>query len=281
MRTRLFGNTGRTVAVIGQGTWNLERARRADAVRALQRGLDLGMHHIDTAEMYGDGAAETLVGEAIRGRRDETFIVSKVLPGNASRSGVLKACDLSLHRLGTDRLDCYLLHWRGPYPLTDTFAAFDELLQAGKILSFGVSNFDADDLDEALAIAGPGRIACNQVLYHLQQRAIEHEVLPWCECHSVAVVAYSPFGHDDFPDAASKGGKTLQEIATTHGATPRQVALAFLTRNPAVFAIPKTARALHADQNAAAGALTLSNEELTRLDTAFPRGRKPATLPTI
>lgn len=281
MRSELFGYTGSAVAVIGQGTWNLEHAGHKQAVETLQRGLDLGMQHIDTAEMYGDGAAEVLVGEAIVGRREEVFLVSKVLPGNASRNGVRRACEQSLRRLGTDRLDCYLLHWRGRYSLEDTFAAFDELQQAGKILAFGVSNFDVEDLDEALAIVGPGRIACNQVLYHLQQRAIEHAVLPWCKRHEVAVVAYSPFGHDDFPAPASSGGKVLQDIATAHGVTPRQVALAFLTGDCGVFAIPKTAQARHVEHNAAAGALSLSAAERERLEGAFPRGRKPATLPTI
>ena len=195
------------------------------------------MTHIDTAEMYGD--AELVVAEAIAGPRDEVFLVSKVLPSNASRRGTITACERSLKRLKTDRLDCYLLHWRGSYPLEETVAAFEELVGAGKIRSWGVSNFDADDLEEMLAVAGEGRIACNQVLYHLQERAIEHAVIPWCEKHGVAVVAYSPFGHNDFPSPRSKGGEVLQAIADAHGATPRQVALAFLTRGRRVFAIPK------------------------------------------
>ena len=186
------------VSVIGQGTWQLDGRNDAGAIAALRRGLDLGMTHIDTAEMYGD--AEPLVAEAIDGRRDEVFLVSKVLPSNASRAGTIKACERSLSRLRTDRLDCYLLHWRGSYPLEETFGAFEELVKAGKILSWGVSNFDADDLDEALDIVGEGKIACNQVLYHLQERAIEHAVIPWCEKHEVAVVAYSPFGQGRFPE---------------------------------------------------------------------------------
>jgi diketogulonate reductase-like aldo/keto reductase len=280
MQQHSFGSTGRTVPSVGQGTWNIE-LRRPAAVKALQRGLDLGMRHIDTAELYGDGAAETIVGEAIRGCRDEVFLVSKVLPGNASRQGVLTACDKSLQRLGTDRLDCYLLHWRGRYPLEDTFAAFEELLQAGKILAFGVSNFDVDDLDEALALVGPGLLACNQVLYHLQQRAIEHVVLPWCEQHGVAVVAYSPFGHNDFPKAAGKGGKVLAEIGAAHAASPRQVALAFLARKPALFTIPKAVDLAHVEENAHSGSLVLSGAEMERIDAAFPLGRKPVALPTI
>src|SRR5690606_15886707 len=197
MRTHLFGAGGPTLGVIGQGTWYLDEAQRAEALAALRAGLDHGLTHIDTAEMYGDGAAEELVGEAIAGRRDEVFLVSKVLPHNASRRGTIAACERSLKRLGTDRLDAYLLHWPGDHALEDTFAAFDELQRTGKILRWGVSNFDVPDLQEALAIAGPGRIACNQVLYHLQERAVEHAVLPWCERNDVTLVAYSPFGHDD------------------------------------------------------------------------------------
>ncbi|GAA0000606.1 hypothetical protein BRDID11002_06060 [Bradyrhizobium diazoefficiens] len=176
------------------------------------------MTHIDTAEMYGD--AELVIADAIAGRRDEVFLVSKVLPSNASRRGTITACERSLKRLKTDRLDCYLLHWRGSYPLEDTGAAFEELVKAGKIKSWGVSNFDADDLEEMLDVAGEGRIACNQVLYHLKERAIEHAVIPWCERHGVAVVAYSPFGHDDFPASNSKGGAVLARIAEARRVTP-------------------------------------------------------------
>src|SRR5437764_6118950 len=178
------------------------------------------MTHIDTAEMYGD--AELVIADAIAGKRDGLFLVSKVLPSNASRRGTITACERSLKRLKTDHLDCYLLHWRGSYPLGDTVAAFEELKRAGKIRSWGVSNFDAGDLDEMLAVAGKGNIACNQVLYHLQERAIEHAVIPWCEQHGVAVVAYSPFGHDDFPSPHSKAGEVLQKIAETHQATTSQ-----------------------------------------------------------
>ena len=219
MQKRPFGNAGVEVSVIGQGTWQLDGRNNAGAIAALRHGLDLGMTHIDTAEMYGE--AEPLVAEAIAGRRDEVFLVSKVLPSNASRAGTIKACERSLTRLKTDRLDCYLLHWRGSYPLEDTIAAFEELMQAGKILSWGVSNFDADDLDEALGIAGEGKIACNQVLYHLQERAIEHAVIPWCEEHEVAVVAYSPFGQRTVPEpvlgrrtgAAGDRGHTWRDAA--------------------------------------------------------------------
>lgn len=278
---RSFGTGGPAVPSIGQGSWYIERGDRREAIAALQRGLDLGLSHIDTAEMYGDGRSEAIIGEAIAGRRDEVFLVSKVLPHNASRQGVRAACEGSLRQLGTDRLDCYLLHWRGPHALAETFAAFEALKQEGKILSWGVSNFDEDDLDEALAAAGRGRIACNQVLYHLRERAIEHAVIPWCERHGVAVTAYSPFGHHDFPEPGSAQGKVLAEIATARGATSRQVALAFLTRRPSVFAIPKAGSLAHVADNAGALDLALSESEIARIDAAFPRGGKPSSLPMI
>jgi diketogulonate reductase-like aldo/keto reductase len=279
LRKQKFGGNGPQVPVIGQGTWYLDRGDRKAAVAALRRGVDLGMTHIDTAEMYGD--AELVIAEAIAGKRDGLFLVSKVLPSNASRRGTIAACERSLKRLKTDFLDCYLLHWRGSYPLADTVAAFEELVAAGKIRSWGVSNFDADDLDELLDVAGEGRIACNQVLYHLQERAIEHAVLPWCERHGVAVLAYSPFGHNDFPSPRSKGGEVLQAVADAHKATPRQVALSFLARTPSVFAIPKASSADHVAENAAAGDLTLSKSEIAALDEAFPRGPRPRSLPML
>jgi diketogulonate reductase-like aldo/keto reductase len=279
VQQKQFGKGGPQVSVIGQGTWYLDRGDRKSAIAALQRGIETGMTHIDTAEMYGD--AELVIADAIAGKRDGLFLVSKVLPSNASRRGTITACERSLKRLNTDRLDCYLLHWRGSYPLEDTVAAFDDLIAAGKIRSWGVSNFDADDLDELLEVAGEGKIACNQVLYHLQERAIEHAVIPWCEQHGVAVVAYSPFGHNDFPSARSKGGEVLQGIAQAHKATPRQVALSFLARAPSVFPIPKASTAEHAAENAAAGDLVLSADETAALDKAFPRGPKPRGLPML
>ena len=281
MKHEIFGPTGRSVPLIGQGSWFIESGDRRQAVAALQRGIERGMTHIDTAEMYGDGAAEQLVGEAIAGRRDAVFLVSKVLPHHASRQGTVAACERSLRALGTDHLDVYLLHWRGPHPLAETFAAFERLRQDGKIGAWGVSNFDVNDLDEALAVAGPGRIACNQVLYHLGERAIEHAVTPWCQRHGVAVVAYSPFGHGEFPRATSPGGRVLADIAVAHHATPRQVALTFLVRQPGVFTIPKAASAVHAEDNAGAGALVLSEDEIARIDAAFPRGPQPDYLPMI
>jgi len=279
LKQKKFGN-GPDVSVIGQGTWYLDRGDRKAAVAALRRGIETGMTHIDTAEMYGD--AELVIADAIVGLpREKLFLVSKVLPSNASRRGTVTACERSLKRLKTDHLDCYLLHWRGSYPFEETVAAFDELVVAGKIRSWGVSNFDSDDLDELLDVAGEGKIACNQVLYHLQERAIEHAVIPWCEQHGVAVVAYSPFGHDDFPSARSRGGEVLQTISDAHKATPRQVALAFLTRAPSVLAIPKASSAEHAADNAAAGRLSLSAAEIAALDKAFPRGPKPRGLPML
>jgi diketogulonate reductase-like aldo/keto reductase len=277
MQKRRFGNTAREVAIVGQGTWEIDASDRGLAVAALRRGIEDGMTHIDTAEMYGD--AELVVGEAIKGRREDVFLVSKVLPGNATRAGVVAACERSLTRLGTDRLDCYLLHWRGRHKLSAAIEGFEDLVRAGKIASWGVSNFDIDDLEEALSIAGPDRIACNQVLYHLGERAVEHAVLPWCEKHGVAVVGYSPFGHGDFPKPQSKGRQLLTEIASAHEATARQVALAWLARRS--FVIPKASSAGHAGENAGAGDLKLGAGEIARIDEAFPRGPQPASLPMI
>ena len=282
MQKRQFGSSAREVAVIGQGTWFIEAGEPSITVAALRRGLDLGMTHIDTAELYGSGAAEELVGEAIAGRRDEVFLVSKVLPDHASRTGVIAACEASLARLGTDRLDCYLLHWRGAHPLHETIAGFEELQRQGKIASWGVSNFDVADLEEVRRIAGRGHPACNQVLYHLQERAIENTVLPWCERHRVAVVGYSPFGHrGGLPGHRTSRGRVLTEIAAAHGATARQVALAFLVRRPPLFTIPKASNPDHTAENAGAGDLRLSEDEIARVDQAFPLDRRARALPTL
>jgi diketogulonate reductase-like aldo/keto reductase len=279
MERRRFGSTKREIAIIGQGTWKIEND--AGAIAALRRGLDLGMTHLDTAEMYGSGAAEEVVAQAIAGRRDEIFLVSKVLPQNASRRGTILACDRSLARLNTDRLDCYLLHWRGQHPLEDTIAAFEELKSAGKILSWGVSNFDLPDLEDVRKIAGEGSLVCNQVLYHLEERAIEHAVIPWCEQHGVAVVAYSPFGHGHFPGPRTTGGRVLKQIAAAHNATIRQVALRFLVRRSSLFAIPKAASPEHAAENARAAEFQLSNAEVAQIDEAFPLGSRPSQLPML
>ena len=281
MELRWFNCTKREVPVIGQGTWYSKQDDRESAIAALRRGLDLGMTHIDTAEMYLSGAAEEWVAEAIAGRRNEVFLVSKVLPENASRDGTLAACARSLARLRTDRLDCYLLHWRGRHPLQDTIAAFEQLRKDGKILSWGVSNFDVKDLQELKAISSESHEVCDQVLYHLRERAIEHAVLPWCEQHNIAVVAYSPFGHGDFPDSHSRGGRLLRQIAEAHRATPRQVALRFLLRKPSVFVIPKATSPEHVEENADAGDLQLTETEIARIDKAFPLGPPPAELPML
>ncbi len=278
---RPFGPEGSSVAVIGQGTWNSEQSPR-EAIEALRQGLDLGLTHIDTAEMYGSGAAETLTGRAIAGRRDEVFLVSKVLPSNASRRGTIAACEKSLARLKTDRLDCYLLHWRGAHPLDDTIAAFEELRAQGKIRSWGVSNFDVADLEEVVRISGVGHPRCNQVLYHLKERAIEHTVLPWCRARGTAVVAYTPFGDSPaiFEDPTNRQGRVLREIAAIHSATARQVALAFLLRDSTAFVIPKAARQEHTRENAGASGVRLTDADIARIDAAFPRG-KPRPLPMI
>jgi diketogulonate reductase-like aldo/keto reductase len=273
--SRTFGSTGRHVPVIGQGTRNMTQR---DGVAALQSGLDLGLTHIDTAEMYG---TERIVGDAIKGRRKEVFLVSKVLPSNASRKSTIRACEQSLQALQTDHLDCYLLHWRGSVPLAETFAAFEDLRLAGKILSWGVSNFDVDDLDEALHLVGPGAIACNQVLYHPAERAIEHAVIPWCETQGVAVVAYSPFGSGSFPRPGTAAREALDEVAAVHGATSRQVALAFVTRFPSVFTIPKASTEPHVQDNAGAAGVQLGPADIARLERAFPLGSRPRSLPMI
>ncbi len=270
MESRAWGWTGTAVPKLGQGTWKMESDDGGAAIAALQAGLDAGLCHVDTAEAYGSGRVEELVGRALLGRREDVFLVSKVLPANASREGTLRSCERSLRRLGTDHLDCYLLHWPGPHPLADTIAAFEELVQAGKIRSWGLSNFDLADLEEALTLAGPRRIACNQVLYHLKARDMEAEVLPWCMRHQVAVVGYSPFGSGRFPAPISTGGKVLARVARAHRATPFQVALAFLMRDPHVFAIPKSVDVSHVRANASAAALVLTEEEVAQLDAAFP-----------
>ena len=284
MRSRVFGPTSHKVPVVGQGTWQVaERGAGATrAVQALRLGISLGLTHIDTAEMYGSGRAEELVAEAIAGiPRDSLFLVSKVLPQNASFRGTIKACEASLRRLKTEYLDVYLLHWRSNHPIEETMGALERLVDDGKIRALGVSNFDVAEMDAARSALRRHPLACNQVLYHLRERAIEHAVIPWCEQHGVAVVAYSPFGHNDFPALSSKSGAVLQSIAQAHQATPRQVALSFLTRLPSVLAIPKASNADHAAENAAAGALELSGDEIAALDAAFPRGPKPRSLPML
>jgi diketogulonate reductase-like aldo/keto reductase len=280
MATRPFGRKGPAVPIIGQGTWQMERDPRREAIAALRHGLDLGLRHLDTAEMYGSGAVEEMVADAIDGRRDEVFLVSKVLPGNATRRGTVVACEKSLKRLRTDHLDCYLLHWESRHPLAGTIEALEELRQAGKVRSYGVSNFDEERLEEAVSLAGPGRIACDQVLYHLGERHADTGLAALCEKLGVAFVAYSPFGSGSFPAESSAGGKVLAKIARSHGKTPRQVALAFLTRDPGTFAIPKAANRVHVEENAGAAGLKLGAEEMARIEEAFP-ARRSSELPVL
>jgi diketogulonate reductase-like aldo/keto reductase len=280
MQRRRFGPTGADIPVIGQGTWRMESDDRKAAVAALQRGIELGMTHIDTAELYGSGKVEQIVREAIRGKRESIYLVSKVMPSNASRGGTIQACERSLKYLGTTHLDCYLLHWPGSHALEDTLGAFETLVEQGKIRSYGVSNFDEQELARAVRIAGAGRIACNQVLYHLEERAIEHAVLPYCEQQGIAVVGYTPFGTGLFPPKGASG-TLVREIAARHSATPHRVALAFLTRRPSLFAIPKASSAQHTADNAGAGDLVLEPSELTALEDAFPLGRKRRGIPML
>jgi diketogulonate reductase-like aldo/keto reductase len=257
----------------------MERDDRARAMEALTIGLDAGATHVDTAELYGRGKVEELVGEVLAGRRDRVYLVSKVMPQNATRKGTIEACERSLRRLRTDRLDCYLLHWPGEHPLEGTIAAFQELQRAGKIRAWGVSNFDVHQLEAARKIAGEGQIACNQVLYHLGQRTIEHAVIPWCERHGVTVVGYSPFGSGDFP-TQGEGRRVLDRIAATHGASPHQVALRFLVRRPSLLAIPKASDPWHARDNVAAARLRLDEAELDDIAAAFPLPRPRKGVPT-
>jgi diketogulonate reductase-like aldo/keto reductase len=278
MQYRPFGTTARDVARIGQGSWQIpERGPAADgAKRALQRGVELGMTHIDTAEMYGDGRAEELIGAAIREgklRRENLFIVSKVLPSNSSYEGTLRACERSLRRLGLEYLDCYLLHWRGSQPLRETMRALEKLVDDGKTRALGVSNFDVEDLEEAKAVLERHPLACNQVLYHLQERSIEHRIQPWCAQNNVAVVAYTPFGRSALPGESTPRGRALAEVAQKHGVTPRVVILAFLTREPNVFAIPKAASIPHVEENARAGDVDLDADDIAQIEKAFPRSR--------
>jgi diketogulonate reductase-like aldo/keto reductase len=263
---RRFGDAA--VPAVGMGTWKMEQDPRAEAVTALRRGIELGLTHVDTAEMYGDGRVETIVGEALQGGlREKAFLVSKVLPSNASHAGTLRACERSLKALRTDRLDSYLLHWPGSHPLEETLRAFEDLVRQGKIRSWGVSNFDVPLLEEAFRIVGPGKIRCNQVLYNVEERTIEHAVLPWCAARGIAVVAYSPLCAEAFPRSP-----VLERLARARGVSPRAVAMAFLLRDPSVLVIPKSSRIAHLEENAKAGSLDLDAAAVAEIDAAFPRG---------
>ncbi|HEY4042916.1 MAG TPA: aldo/keto reductase [Rhodopila sp.] len=267
---------GESVSALGQGTWYMGE-RGADAAKeaaALRLGVDLGMTLIDTAEMYASGGAEQVVAEAVAGIRDKVFIVSKVLPQNASRAGVPAACERSLKRLKTDRIDLYLLHWRGGHPLAETVTAFEALRAEGKIRYWGVSNFDAGDMNELFGLPAGAGCAANQVLYHPDSRGIEFDLIPWCLEHKVPLMAYSPLGHHV---RRLLGSRALQAVATRHGATPAQVAIAWGLRSGTVISIPKAADMAHVRENAAAGAITLTAEDCAEIDAAHrPPKRKVA-----
>ncbi|MCM5555551.1 aldo/keto reductase [Pleomorphomonas sp. NRK KF1] len=269
---------GEDVPTLGLGTWMMgdDPGRRAEEIAALRRGLDLGMTLIDTAEMYGEGASERLVGEAIAGRRDEIFLVSKVYPHNASREGTVAACERSLKRLGTDRLDLYLLHWRGKYPLAETVAAFEGLKSAGKIRHWGVSNLDADDMEELLAVPGGEAVAANQVLYNLSRRGIEWDLLPAMQRRGVPVMAYSPV-----EQARLLNNRQLLALAADHGVSGAQLALAFVLDRDGVIAIPKSGRAAHVEDNAGALDVVMTDELRGALDGLFPPPRRATSLEMI
>jgi diketogulonate reductase-like aldo/keto reductase len=270
---RLSG--GEAVPRLGQGTWYMgdKRSRRAQEIAALQLGIELGMTLIDTAEMYGDGRAETLVGEAITGMRERVFIVSKVLPANASRKGMARSCEASLKRLKTDRLDLYLLHWSSSHPLEAIVRGFEDLLAAGKIVHWGVSNLDLAQMERLSAVPGAAGCATDQVLYNLTRRGIEYDLLPWCRARKLPVMAYSPI-----EQARLLRDRALKRVAERHGATTAQVALAWVLRGEGVIAIPKAGRPEHVRENFDALKLELSSEDLTELDQAFPPPEGPVPL---
>ncbi len=268
-----FGKTGVLLPAIGQGTWDIpERgAGRGEAVAAIRRGIELGMTHLDTAEMYGSGRVEEIVGEAIAPfRRESLFIASKVLPSNATFDGTIAACERSLRRLRLDYLDLYMLHWPSEHPLEETMRALETLVESGKTRFIGVSNFEPEEMESAASYLRATPLACNQVLYHLRERGVERRLIPVARENGVAIVAYTPFGRSKFPREAARPGGLLARIAEKHGATPRAVILAFVTRAPNVFTIPKASSVAHVEENARAAQLTLDEEDVTAIDAAFP-----------
>ena len=281
MDLRRFGPLERRVPVVGLGTWQMEANDRESAILAIRRAIDRGLVHIDTAEIYARGLVEELVGEAIAGYRGDVFLASKIHPDHATYAGTLLSCEKSLRRLRTDRLDLYLLHWRGTQPLEESVRALEELKKEGKIIAWGLSNFDVADIENAVEIAGEGVIACNQVLYNLSERDAEHVILPVCERHGMAFVGYSPLGSGQFPSPGSWRGDVLAGIASAHGVSARAVALAFLTRRLSSFAIPKSARADHVDELAAAGELVLTPNEIQTIEAAFPLGPPKSKMPYL
>jgi diketogulonate reductase-like aldo/keto reductase len=279
---RKFGWTESEVPVIGQGTWMIEgrRGTEREAADALKVGLDLGMTHIDTAEMYGNGRVEEIVGAAIEGRRDDVFLVSKVLPTNASYQGTLDACRRSLRRLKTDRLDLYLLHWPSSYPIAETMRAMEKLVDDGMVRHIGISNFDLEELQEAEQALSKHRLACNQVLYYLGNRAIEHRLLPYCTKQGIAVVGYSPFGHVGFKPRGV-AAQILSDVARRNKRTVSQVMLNFLTRHPNTFSIPKARQIEHVKENSVAADWRLDAKDLSAIDEAFPLPSDDAPLEMI
>jgi diketogulonate reductase-like aldo/keto reductase len=275
VREKAFGPAGVIVSVIGQGTWNMPEngPRLTQAKQAIRRGIDLGMTHIDTAEMYGSGRVEQLLAGAIEGfPREQLFIATKVLPSNASFRGTVAAADRSLRSLKLEYLDLYLLHWPSSYPLEETMRALESLVEQGKARFVGVSNFDAGEMLEAKSYLRGIPLACNQVLYNLHERGVEHELVPVARKNGIAVVAYTPFARGALSREPAESRATLDAIARKHQATPRQVILAFLTREPNVFTIPKASTIEHVEENAAAGDLVLDSDDLDAIDRAFPRG---------
>ncbi|MGH1482528.1 MAG: aldo/keto reductase [Geminicoccales bacterium] len=267
--------SGQDVPALGQGTWFMgdRSGLKAEEINALRRGIDLGMTLIDTAEMYGNGAAEALVGAAIHDCRDEVFLVSKALPIHASREGTIKACEGSLQRLGTDRIDLYLLHWRGQVPLAETIEAFEQLVSAGKIRQWGVSNLDTSDMQELVGASGGNAVQTDQVLYNLSRRGIEFDLLPWCRSRNIPIMAYSPI-----EQGRLLAHPALKAIAKAHNATSAQIALAWLLRQEGVIAIPKASRPGHVEENRRALDVTLSKDDLAALDQAFPPPSGPTPL---
>ena len=273
----------RPMPVLGQGTWRMgeDRSQRKAEIAALRLGLDLGMNLIDTAEMYGEGGAEEVVGEAILGRRSEVFLVSKVYPHNATRRGAIEACERSLRRLKTDYIDVYLLHWRGDVPLAETLDAFHQLKEAGSIRDYGVSNFDIADMEEAMALPGGDEIATNQVLYNLMHRGIEWDLLQWSQERGIPIMAYSPVGHKRTEQKQMFVNAVVKTVAARHDATPAQVALAWLLREPEVVSIPKALRPDHLRENRAALDIQLTAEDYLDLDQAFPPPNRKVSLETL
>lgn len=273
MKRKPFGATGIELPVIGQGTWDMpERgAAKDEAVRALHRGIELGMTHIDTAEMYGSGHVEQILGEALAGvPRDDLFITTKVLPSNATYRKTIAACEHSLRRLRMEYVDLYLLHWPSHHPIEETMRALADIAKTGKARFVGVSNFDLDELREAHAALPGVPMAANQVLHHLRERTMEANVLPYCREHGIAIIGYTPFGRGRFPRAQAQPGGPLDRIAKKHGAKVRQVILSALTHDPLVFAIPKASSVAHVEENAGAANIALDEDDMREINEAFP-----------